>query len=446
MTTNKRQIHFGTILQGAGGNMSAWRHPDAIADASINLDFVKNIAKQAEQAKFDFVFIADGLYINEKSIPHFLNRFEPITLLSALASVTQNVGLVGTVSTSYSEPFNVARQFASLDHISGGRAGWNVVTTPLEGTSKNFNNKPHPEHQQRYEIANEYLDVVKGLWDSWEKDAFVRNKKTGLFFDKNKLHAVEHTGEYFQVNGPLNIERTPQERPIVFQAGASTSGQELAAKHADAIFTHQHRLEEAQAFYSSVKGKLKNHGRAEDDLLIFQGIGVLIGENETDAEQQYQQMAELVSIDNALNYLGRFFEHHDFTQYDLDAPFPDVGLLGQNSFRSTTDEIKHIAQVNHYTLRQTALASATPKPPFMGTAIQVADQLEHWFNSRAADGFIIQGATPNTLTQFIDYVVPILQARGIYRTEYFGTTLRENLQLPLPVNQFEKSIPQEKIA
>ncbi|WP_237412054.1 xenobiotic (desulfurization)monooxygenase subunit A, NtaA/SnaA/SoxA/DszA family protein [Acinetobacter nectaris] len=157
-------------------------------------------------------------------------------------------------------------------------------------------------------------------------------------------------------------------------------------------------------------------------------------------------MAELVSIDNALNYLGRFFEHHDFTQYDLDAPFPDVGLLGQNSFRSTTDEIKHIAQVNHYTLRQTALASATPKPPFMGTAIQVADQLEHWFNSRAADGFIIQGATPNTLTQFIDHVVPILQARGIYRTEYFGTTLRENLQLPLPVNQFEKSIPQEKIA
>lgn len=446
INTYSRQIHFGTILQGAGGNMSAWRHPDAIANASINLDFVKNIAIQAEQAKFDFVFIADGLYINEKSIPHFLNRFEPITLLSALASVTQKIGLVGTVSTSYSEPFNVARQFASLDHISGGRAGWNVVTTPLEGTSKNFNNKPHPAHQQRYEIADEYLDVVKGLWDSWEDHAFVRNKETGKFFDPNKLHAIQHTGKYFQVHGPLNIERTPQDRPIVFQAGASISGQDLAAKHADAIFTHQHNRVEAKAFYRSVKEKLKSYGRHENDLLIFQGIGVLIGQDQSDIERQYQQMTTLVSIENALDYLGRFFEHHDFSRYELDAPFPDLGTLGENSFRSTTDEIKRVAKENGYSLRQTALAWATPKPPFTGTPLEIANQLEEWFEENAADGFIIQGATPNTLTQFIQQVIPILQKKGLYRTEYLGTTLRENLQLSRPNNQFQTIQQKEKIA
>lgn len=218
--SNHKQIRFGTILHGANGNMSAWRHPEAVADASINFEFAKNVAIQAERAKFDFVFVADGLYINEKSIPHFLNRFEPITLLSALASVTQNIGLVGTVSTSYSEPFTIARQFASLDHLSGGRAGWNVVTTPLEGTAKNHTRKQHPEHSQRYEIADEYLQVAKGLWDSWGEGAFVRNKETGQFFERSKLHTLNHQGKHFEVAGPLNVERSPQDRPILFQAGA----------------------------------------------------------------------------------------------------------------------------------------------------------------------------------------------------------------------------------
>ncbi|CDL10163.1 Nitrilotriacetate monooxygenase component A [Klebsiella pneumoniae IS43] len=208
--------------------MSAWRHPAAQADASINFDFVTQTALKAEAGKLDFIFVADGLYINEKSIPHFLNRFEPLTVLSALAAITRRLGLVGTLSTSYSEPFTTARQFASLDHLSQGRAGWNVVTSPLEGSAKNFSRAQHPDHALRYRIADEYLQVVKGLWDSWEEDAFVRNKETGQFFDKNKLHTLDHHGDFFKVAGPLNIARTPQGRPIIFQAGASDDGKKIS--------------------------------------------------------------------------------------------------------------------------------------------------------------------------------------------------------------------------
>ncbi len=429
-----RQLRLGTILHGASGNMSAWRHPAAVADASINFDFVQETARIAEQGKLDFLFVADGLYINEKSIPHFLNRFEPLTVLSALASVTRHLGLVGTLSTSYSEPFTVARQFASLDHLSHGRAGWNVVTSPLEGSAKNFSREKHPDHALRYRIADEYLDVVKGLWDSWEEDAFIRDKASGQFFDPAKLHTLNHHGDFFQVAGPLNIGRTPQGRPIIFQAGASEDGKKLAARHADAIFTHHETLAEAQAFYRDVKQQLEKHGRRHDELHIFQGVSVIVGDSEADAEQQYQTTAALVSINDALNYLGRYFEHHDFSQYPLDEPFPEIGDLGQNSFRSTTDEIKRNARERQLTLRQVALESASPRPRFSGTAEQVADGLQAWFESRAADGFIIQGGTPDTFPRFVEKVVPILQARGLFRTDYPGTTLRESLGLALPAH------------
>lgn len=438
MSINK-QIRFGTTLHSANGNMSEWRHSEATVNASINFEFAKNIAIQAEQAKFDFVFVADGLYINEKSVPHFLNRFEPISLLSALASVTQHIGLVGTVSTSYSEPFTISRQFASLDHLSGGRAGWNVVTTPLEGTAKNHTRKQHPEHGLRYEIADEYLQVAKGLWDSWGKDAFVRNQHTGQFFDPTKLHTLNHKGKHFEVAGPLNIERTPQERPIIFQAGASGAGRNLAVKHADAIFAHHDSFEEAQKFYQDVKQQLIDHGRKTDDLLIFQGIGVLVGDSAEDVERQYQAMAALVTMEDALNYLGRFFDHHDFSQYELDAPFPELGTLGENSFKSGTDAIKRKAKTRHLSLRQVALESATPRPPFAGTAEQVAKQLAFWVQEEATDGFIIAGADPTTLGRFIHQVIPLLQQRGLYRTEYPGTTLRSSLGLKNPQNQFEQT-------
>lgn len=434
--SEQRQLRLGTILHGASGNMSAWRHPAAVADASINFEFVKETARKAEEGKLDFLFVADGLYINEKSIPHFLNRFEPLTLLSALASITSRLGLVGTLSTSYSEPFTVARQFASLDHLSHGRAGWNVVTSPLEGSAKNFSRDKHPEHALRYRIADEYLDVVKGLWDSWEEDAFIRDKESGRFFDANKLHALNHHGDFFKVAGPLNIGRTPQSRPIIFQAGASDDGKKLAARHADAIFTHHETLEEAQHFYRDVKSQLANHGRRADELHIFQGVSVIVGKDAEDVENQYQTTAALVSVEDALNYLGRYFEHHDFSQYALDAPFPDIGDLGQNSFRSTTDEIKRNARERGLTLRQVALEAASPRPRFAGTAQEVADGLQRWFETFAADGFIIQGGTPDTFPRFVDEVVPVLQARGLFRREYPGTTLRESLGLSAPVNQY----------
>ncbi|WP_411342449.1 LLM class flavin-dependent oxidoreductase [Paenibacillus sp. WLX1005] len=431
-----KQLHLGAIIQGVGGNMSAWRHPEATVDASINFDYYRQQAQKAEQGKFDFLFIADGLYINEKSIPHFLNRFEPITLLSALASVTSRIGLVGTLSTSYSEPFTVSRQFASLDHISGGRGGWNVVTSPLEGSARNFSRDEHPSHPERYRIAQEYLQVTKGLWDSWEEDAFVRNKETGEFFDPNKLHTLNHQGDHFSVQGPLNIGRSPQGQPVIFQAGSSEDGKNLAASQADAVFTRHDSLEKTVDFYNDLKGRLPQYGRTSDDLLILPGISVIIGETDEEAERKYWQVAQLVTIDNAIDYLGRYFEHHEFGQYPLDEPFPELGDLGDNSFRSTTDSIKRNAKENGLTLRQVALQAATPRPTFIGTAQHIADQLEEWFLAGAADGFIVGGGTPNGLGEFIDQVVPLLQEKGLYRTDYEHSTLRGNLGLPAPENRY----------
>jgi FMN-dependent oxidoreductase (nitrilotriacetate monooxygenase family) len=438
MAKKRKSIKFGAIIHGVGGNISAWRHPEVPADASVNLDFYKRQAQTAEAGKFDLVFIADGLYINEKSIPHFLNRFEPITILSALAAVTSKIGLVGTLSSSYAEPFTVARQFGSLDHISGGRAGWNVVTSPLEGSANNYSKKEHPTHDERYKIAEEFLEVTRGLWDSWEDDAFVRDKEAGVFFDPSKMHRLDHKGEYFSVQGPLNIARSKQGHPVIFQAGSSESGKRLAGKAADAVFTGHENIEEAKAFYKEVKERTVAEGRSVDDIAIFPGIGPIIGRTEEEAERKYQEIAELVSIENALNYLGRFFEHHDFSQYPLDEPFPDLGDLGSNSFRSGTDKIKQNAKAHNLTLRQVALQSATPRGQFIGTPEKIADLIQQWHEEEAADGFIIHSSIPTGLNDFVELVVPILQERGIYRTEYESDTLRGNLGLPIPENRYAK--------
>lgn len=435
---NRKQLKFGALIHGVGGNISAWRHPEVPADASVNFKFYTEQAQTAEAGKFDLVFIADGLYINEKSIPHFLNRFEPITILSALAAVTSKIGLVGTLSSSYSEPFTVARQFGSLDHISGGRAGWNVVTSPLEGSASNFSKTDHPTHDERYKIAEEYLEVTRGLWDSWEDDAFVRDKESGVFFDPSKLHRLDHKGEYFSVQGPLNIARSKQGHPVIFQAGSSESGKKLAGKAADAVFTGHDNIEDAKAFYKDVKDRTVAEGRSVDDIVILPGIGPIIGRTEEEAERKYQELAELVTIENALNYLGRFFEHHDFSQYPLDEQFPELGDLGQNSFRSGTDKIKKVAKEKNFTLRQVALQSATPRPQFIGTPEKIADLIEEWHEEGAADGFIIHSSIPSGLNDFVELVVPILQERGIYRTDYESDTLRGNLGLQIPTNRYTK--------
>ncbi|KIP14308.1 MULTISPECIES: LLM class flavin-dependent oxidoreductase [Burkholderia] len=432
----RRSITFGLMLQGAGSHMNAWRHPSNPPDASINLDFVTRIARKAEDHGVAFAFVADGLYINEKSIPHFLNRFEPLTVLSALATATKKIGLAGTISTSYSEPFTVARQLASLDAISGGRAGWNVVTTPLEGTAKNFG-KAHPDHALRYEIADEYLSVVQGLWDSWDDDAFVRDRATGQFFARDKLHTLDHHGRFFNVAGPLNIQRSPQGQPVIFQAGSSDTGIALAGKYADAVFTHSPSLDDTRAFTQRVKQSAVEHGRRADDVKVFPGIGPIVGRTAAEAEEKYQAIRNLLTIDEALAFLGRFFDHHDFSQYPLDAPFPELGEIGRNSFRSTTDRIKADAKRHGWTLRETALEVATPRPNFIGTAEHVADELIRWIDAGAADGFILGFAVQaQGVDDFFELVVPVLEARGRYRRDLPGSTLRDHLGLPRKASRY----------
>lgn len=425
-----KKINFGIMLQGAGGHMNSWRHPKSPVDASVNLDFFKETALKAEAAGIAFAFVADGLYINDKSIPHFLNRFEPLTILSALATVTKKIGLAGTVSTSYSDPFTIARQFASLDLISDGRAGWNAVTTPLEGTAKNYS-RNHPEHALRYEIADEYLEVVKGLWDSWDDGAFVRNRDTGQFFDREKLHTLGHKGRFFQVEGPLNIQRSPQGQTVLFQAGSSDAGIGLAGKHADAVFTNGVSLEDNQLFSRRVKQAAVAQGRSADHVKIFPGIGPILGRTQAEAEEKYQVIRNLISLDEALAYLGRFFDHHDFSRYDPDGPFPELGDIGRNSFRSTTDRIKRVAKEKGQTLREAALEAATPRAGFVGTPDAIAARIIEWFDQGAADGFILGfPVIAEGLEDFTQLVLPVLQERGYFDPELTGDTLRDHLGLP----------------
>jgi len=429
-------IKFGVMLQGAGSHMNSWKHPGGPADASVNLDFFVHTAKKAEDAGIAFAFVADGLYINEKSIPHFLNRFEPISILSALATVTSKIGLAGTVSSSYSDPFTVARQFASLDLISGGRAGWNVVTTPLEGSAKNYS-RNHPEHTLRYEIADEYLAVTQGLWDSWDDDAFTRNRESGQFFDRDKLHTLDHKGRFFQVAGPLNIQRSPQGQPVIFQAGSSDAGVGLAGKYADAVFTHSPSIEETRAFLKQVKASAVAQGRQADDVKIFPGIGPVVAATEEEAEAKYRAIRELLTIEEALAYLGRFFDHHDFSQYPLDEAFPELGEIGRNSFRSTTDRIKAKAKACGQTLREVALEVATPRTQFVGTGERIADEIIRWVDEGAADGFILGfPVLGQGLDDFIEFVIPVLEARGRYQRELPGQTLRDHLGLPRKASRY----------
>lgn len=431
-----QRIKLGLMLQGAGGFMNAWRHRSVPADASVNVNWYHQLAHQAEEAGLDFLFVADGLHINEKSLPHFLNRFEPVALLSSLAAVTRRIGLAGTISTSYSDPFTVARQLASLDLLSNGRAGWNVVTSPLAGSARNFG-KDHPEHGQRYQIAREYIEVVQGLWDSWEEGAFIRDQQSGEFFDAQKLHKLNHQGEHFSVEGPLNIQRSSQGQPVIFQAGASESGIRLAAASADAVFTNARSLEEAQTYAAQLNQQVKQQGR--EPVGIFPGISPIVGATAQEAEEKYRYLLSLLSLEQALNYLGRFFDHHDFSQYDPDGPFPELGNLGENSFRSTTDQIKRLAVEEKLTLREVAFRTTLPKGEFFGTPEQVADTFIRWVEQGGASGFIICGPVLNeALEDVVRYVLPILEAWGYWHQDD-SSTLRERLDIPARPNRYSQA-------
>ncbi|MGN8260171.1 LLM class flavin-dependent oxidoreductase [Pseudomonas sp. SMSB3] len=443
---SKRQIHLGAMIHGVGHGWGEWRHPRALADASVNFGYYKQQAQLAEAAKFDFAFIADSLHIHARSSPHYLNRFEPLTILSALAAVTSHIGLVATVTVSYTEPFQVARQFASLDLISGGRAGWNVVTSWLSGTADNFGKEEHPPHAVRYRIAREHVQVVQGLWDSWEDDAFTRNKQTGEFFDPAKLHTLGHQGEFFKVKGPLNIQRSPQGQPLIFQAGVSEDGRNFAAQNADAIFVNPESFDDARAYYQDLKQRAAGHGRDPEQLFILPGIRPIVGRDEAEVERRYQQAVDLVSIEDALVALGRPFNDYDFSQHDLDAPFPDLGTLGDNSHKGTADQLKRLARDEGLSLRETALRFSRPRRDFTGTPKQVADALQAWFECAAADGFIINALLPDGLQYFTELVVPLLQARGLVRSEYTGSTLRDSFGLSVPTNRNSQRRSQTAVA
>ena len=444
--TNERKLHLGAFFSGTGSNMASWRHPQAVADGAINLNYYRGLTRKAEAAKLDFVFFGDGLYISEKSHPIFLTRFEPLTLLAALAMDTTHIGVAATLSTTYSDPFTVARQFASIDHISNGRAGWNIVTSPLEGSALNYSKPEHPEHDLRYRMAHEFMEVTKGLWDSWEDDAFVRDKETGVFIDPAKMHRLNHKGEFFSVQGPLNISRSKQGSPVLIQAGSSEAGMDFASRHADAVFSGQGSLEGAVEFAQEIRRRAAKYGRNPDEILMLPGSNPIVGRTAAEAERKYQEVADLVDTDDALNYLGRYFNDIDFTQFELDGPFPDLGDFARNGWESTTDRIKELAKEEKLTLRQMALRETTPKGPFIGTPSQVADTMQAWFEAGAADGFMVNNAVlPVGFDDFLDHVVPILKDRGLFRTEYEADTFRGNLGLPKAANRYTASRQSTKV-
>jgi len=439
--TQQRKMRIGIFLSGSGGNMASWRHPNAVPDGAVNLEYYRDMTRTAEDAKLDFAFFGDGLYISEKSHPNFLVRFEPLTLLAALSMVTTHIGLAATLSTTYSDPYTVARQFSSIDHLSDGRAGWNIVTSPLEGSAANYSKPEHPQHDLRYRMAGEFVEITKGLWDSWEDDAFIRDKESGVFIDPSKMHRLDHKGEFYSVQGPLNISRSKQGSPVLIQAGSSEAGRGFAAKIADAIFTGQATSSDAAGFYKDIKTRAEESGRDPGQVLILPGCSPVVGDTPEEAEAKYQEIANLVVIDDALNYLGRYFNDIDFSPYDLDEPFPDLGDFGRNGWESTTDRIKQVAKEESLTLREMALRSTTPRNEFIGTPTQVANSMQRWFENGAADGFmLVPSVLPQGFNDFVEHVLPILKERGLFRTEYEADTLRGNLGLPKPENRYAKKL------
>ncbi len=435
-----RHITFGVILTGTGGpgEHNRWLDPEIPGDASVDIDWYVEQAQLAERAALDLVFIVDSQFITPDSPPHYLNRLEPLTLLSALAARTERIGLVGTATTSYNAPFNLARRFASLDLISRGRAGWNVVTSGDAGTAGNYGLDEHYDYATRYGRAAEHIEVSRALWDSYEDDAFPRDRATGVFLDPAKLHAVNHRGEHFSVAGPLNIQRSPQGQPVIFQAGDSDEGRDLGAAHADGIFTHASTVARGVAFADDIRARAARFGRDPQHVLILPGAKIIVGD--TDAQARDIELAQhrlSNSFEQALAELGRPFGWHDFRGYDLDAPFPQEALVfAERSFKTQAVEIAERARRDGLTLRQVVEQHAAPRrSPFVGSPETVADVLEEWFRAGAADGFNIYVSTPSQFRRFIDEVLPILRERGLARSAYEGTTLREHLGLPVPVNR-----------
>lgn len=423
------KMKIGVLDAGTMGmSFGSWVREGPEARENTDIQAYIERARRAEAAKIHFIFIADTLHITPDSPPHFLNRLEPLTMLGALAVSTSRIGLVATLSTTYNEPFNIARQLASLDLISNGRAGWNIVTSGLDGAALNYSLDERLPIEDRYRRGAECVEVVKGLWDSWEDDAFVRDKQARRFFDPEKMHKLMHKGEFFRVDGPLNVARSRQGYPVLFQAGASKDGRRLAAATADAIFSGRPTRQVAEEYINDVKGQAVAMGRRREDIVFMPSIQPIVGETDEEVEKEYLEQASLISYDDAIKTLSFPFAYHDFKQYDPDAPFPELGDLGSHSYRSITDRIKRIAKEEKLTLRQVAHRFGLQRTEFIGKPKEVADACESWFRSGICDGFML---TPNQA--FYDLVIPELQRRGLFHLDYEAETFRENLGLkPVP--------------
>ncbi|WP_328967600.1 LLM class flavin-dependent oxidoreductase [Streptomyces sp. NBC_00239] len=434
-----RQLHLNAFLMNAGHHDAAWRHPDSSPERVTDLAYFQELARTAERGKLDSIFFADGLALWGQARYNALGGFEPLTLLSALAAVTERVGLIATASTTFNEPFHLARKFASLDHISGGRAGWNIVTSGTVDEARNFGREEHLEHRLRYERADEFLDVATKLWDSWEDDAIVLDKERGVYADTDRLHPAAHRGAHFGVRGALNVPRSPQGHPLLVQAGSSEDGKEFAARYAEAVFTAQQTLGDAQTFYKDLKSRLARHGRSGSDLLILPGICPIIGSTEAEARALEQELTDLQIPEYGLAQLSGMLGT-DLTGLPLDGPLPELPEERDiNGNKSRFTLVAELARRDGLTLRQliARLGGGRGHRVVAGTPEQIADQLQEWFTRGAADGFnIMAPILPTGLTHFVDQVVPELQSRGLFRTEYTGRTLREHYGLPRPANRY----------
>ncbi|CAH1658358.1 LLM class flavin-dependent oxidoreductase [Chelatococcus asaccharovorans] len=437
---SKRQIKLGLSMRQLGYHAGGWRHPAVPADGAMRIAHFAHIAQTAERGLFDMVFLADGLGLRQRdNPPGSLARsdrnveLEPLTMLAALAMVTSHIGLVATASTSYNEPFHIARKFASIDHISGGRAGWNIVTSWSEEEAWNFNRDRHFDYDERYDRAAEFVEVTKGLWDSWDQDAFVRDKAEGLFFRPDGLHVLNHAGPHFQVRGPLTVERPVQGYPVLVQAGSSEAGQEIAAASADVCFVAHTDLGDAQAYYRSVKSKLARHGRDEDALKILPGLLAIVAPTEAEARNKYEELQALIHPLVGLAHV--YGPMGDLSAYPIDGPVP---VPNDPQHRSRAKVLLDMAARNNWTIRDLYLAASMGRGhrTVIGTPGQVADAMQEWVDGRGADGFnIIPATLPGGIEDFVDLVVPELQDRGVYRTVYEGETLRENLGVPRPASR-----------
>jgi FMN-dependent oxidoreductase (nitrilotriacetate monooxygenase family) len=449
VSSPRPQLHFGAFLFTPGNHSAGWQHPDAVPATDMHFPYYVEMARTAERGKLDAIFLQDtaaiagsgGLDGTSPYRPRAGRQvhLEPVSLIAALAAVTSRIGLISTATTTYNEPYNLARRFATIDHISGGRAGWNLVTSQVEDEAGNFGLDRHVDHSSRYERAAEFYDVVAGLWDSWEADAFLHDKDSGLYYDTEKLHFLRHQGRFFSVRGPLNVSRTPQGRPVVAQAGSSDIGRELAAL----VFTAQTVLTEGQAFCADLRARAERYGRAPGDIKILPGLVPIIGRTDTEAREKYEQLQSLIDDASAMQSLARLTGELDIYQYDPDGPLPD--LPPSNAAKARQALIVELARTENLTIRQVArhLATSSGHRLVHGSPSSIADTMEEWLLAGAADGFnLLFPFFPGPLDDFVNLVVPELQRRGIFRTEYQGRTLRDHLDVPIPQNRYARGFSQ----